>query len=157
MNMKRYWVRRIASVLMLAALVAACAPVPAPAGVTARPAIATSAPPDQLVTQAARIVGVWQTFSPDCTPAFMLIRPDGTATWSCKQDGSNGISGTYHFDNGQFKVLNDFCGAEGQYQVYAAADGSTNKALLFKVVKDDCAAEVETLTRQEVTWVSALP
>ncbi len=144
MHTRLYLIRSIGSALLLAVLAAACAS-------------AASAPQEQLVTQASQIVGVWQTFSPDCTPGFMLVHPDGSLTWSCKRDGSNGISGTYHFDGSQFKVLNDFCGAEGQYQVYARADGSTSKALVFKVVKDDCAAEVSTLTAQKVTWISALP
>ncbi len=144
MRTRLYLIRSVGSALLLAVLAAACAP-------------ATSAPQDELVTQVSQIVGVWQTFNPDCKPGFMLIRPDGTLTWSCNRDGSAGISGTYHFVGSQLNVLNDFCGAEGLYQVYSAANSSASKALIFKVVKDDCAAEVSTLTEQKVTWISALP
>ncbi len=133
----------LALTVLAAIALAACSPG---AGITG-----------QSLTQPAQIVGVWQTFSPHCTPGYMLIRPDGTYTWSCKRDGSDGLSGTYRFDGSNFIILNDICGAEGTYQVFAAGNDPTAKTLTFKLVKDDCAAEVSTLTTQKVTWDSALP
>ena len=107
------------------------------------------------ITNAAELVGVWQVYDPHCTPGYMLIRSDGTYTWSCQPDGSNGLTGKYHFSNGNFVVLNDFCGAEGRYNVNIASDNP--KALAFSVVNDSCNAEIQTLTGQKVTWVSPLP
>ncbi len=156
MNTKKHWIGSIVPLALLV-LAAACAPAPASVSATATPVPATSTPQDKLLGQASEIVGVWQTFSPHCTPGYMIIRSDGTYTWSCSRDGSDGLSGTYRFDGSDFVVLNDICGAEGHYQVYGEGYAPTGKALIFKVVKDDCAAEVSTLTSQKVTWDSSLP
>ncbi len=161
MNAKNHLLRGIVGALLLQALTAACAPAPstaapAPATVATQPA-ATATSAGKLLSQASDIVGVWETFSPHCTPGYMLIRPDGTYTWSCSRDGSDGLSGTYRFDGSDFVILNDICGAEGRFQVYGQGSGPTGKALVFKLVKDDCDADVNALTSQVVTWVSALP
>ncbi len=177
MNAKPYLVRSIFCVILLAVLASACATAQAgtaqapTAAAPKAPAIATAQAPTtiasqraatataqgKLLGQASEIVGVWETFSPHCTPGYMLIRPDGTYTWSCNRDGSDGLSGTYRFDGTDFVILNDICGAEGHYRVYGEGDGAAGKALVFKVVNDGCDADLNTLTAQTVTWVSALP
>ncbi len=125
----------------------------APSAPTMAPAVVPGS--SRTITDAAEIVGVWQVFDPHCTPGYMLIRPDGTYTWSCRPDGADGLSGKYHFSDGKFVVLNDLCGAQGQYYVNVA--GNNPKSLAFSVVNDSCDAEVKTLTGQRVTWVSPLP
>lgn len=102
-------------------------------------------------------MGIWQIYDPHCTPGFMIVRPDGTFTWSCHQDGSAGLSGKYRFDGDRLVVLNDLCGAEGQYEVHASGSDPASRTLAFKVIKDDCAAEVNAFTTQKLTWDSALP
>ncbi len=139
-----------------AMLLAGCGSTLAGGAPSSSPTLVLSTPTDSAaVTDPAQIVGVWQVYDPQCTPGYMLIRPDGTYTWSCRPDGSNGLSGKYHFSHDKFVVLNDLCGAEGQYHVKVAGDSP--KALAFSVVKDSCDAEIKTLTGQKVTWVSSLP
>ena len=110
-----------------------------------------------IITQPAQIQGVWQVYSTHCTPGYMIIRDNGTYTWSCQTDGSNGVSGKYHFSNGKFLILNDICGAEGQYRVNASEPAADPRTLTFRVIKDSCDLDVRTLTAQEAVWVSGLP
>ncbi len=139
-----------------AILLTACGSMSTGAASSLIPTLILSTPSESgAVTDPAQIVGVWQVYDPHCTPGYMLIRSDGTYTWSCRPDGSDGLSGKYHFSHGKFVVLNDLCGAEGQYHVTVAADNP--KALAFSVVSDSCDAEIKTLTGQKVTWVSSLP
>ncbi len=142
--------------VLLAAGLAACSPAAGPTSQPVPTAAAPTAAP-QALTQPSQIMGVWQIFSPHCTPGYMIIRPDGTYTWSCNRDGSDGLSGTYRFSGSDFMILNDLCGAEGRYQVYSTAGAPAGKGLTFKLVKDDCAADVNALTAQPATWDSALP
>jgi hypothetical protein len=137
-------------------ILSGCGPLsastPPPAFPTLLPSTAAGS---GAITSAAQIVGIWQIYSPHCSPGYMLLRPDGTYTWSCQPDGSNGLSGKYHFSHGNFLVLNDLCGAEGRYEVHIAGDNP--RALAFSVVSDTCDTEVQALTGQRVTWVSPLP
>lgn len=141
---------------LAATALAACgagAVSPTAAAPTVIPPTATQEP----ITEASQLVGIWQTYSPHCKPGYMIIRPDGSLTWSCQRDGSSGITGKYRFEGNRFVVLNDLCGVEGIYEVRAASNEAGSRALVFNVVKDDCAAEVETFATQKATWDSALP
>ncbi len=143
-------------VLLLATLIlSGCGPMVAGPAPSSYPTLLATPPDNGTITNAAQIVGVWQVYDPQCSPGYMLLRPDGTYTWSCHPDGSNGLSGKYHFSNGNFVLLNDVCGAEGRYHVSVAGDNP--KALAFSVVSDSCSTEVQTLTGQRVTWVAPLP
>jgi hypothetical protein len=132
-------------------LLAACAPS-APAAAPTQVTVSTPTPAGDLVTQASQIVSIWQTFNPHCDPGFMLIRPDGTYTWSCSQDGSDGASGKYSLQNGRFLIQNDFCEG-GQYEARLV---SQPKSLVFTLIKDDCSTNVDALTKQPLVWVSGL-
>lgn len=142
-------VRNLLSILTLStALLVACAPaVPA----------ATPTPVGQPVTSADQIVGVWQTFNPHCAPGYMLIRPDGTYTWACSQDGTNqSLTGRYSLDGSRMLIANDLCQG-GQFDVRLVPASGGSKSLAFTLVKDDCSGEVDIMTKQPVLWVSPLP
>ncbi len=139
------------SLMMLvlpALLLAACAPA-APT--------ATPTPAGQPVTSSDQIVGVWQTFNPHCQPGYMLIRPDGTYTWSCSKDGTDqSLSGRYSLDGSRLLIANDLCQG-GEFDVRLVQPSGQTKSLAFTLVKDDCSGEVDIMTKQPVLWVSALP
>lgn len=147
------------SLLLLAAFTVLTACSPAPRGPSSSSATVLLPKPTEItvVTEPAQVVGVWQVYSPHCAPGYMIIRSNGTYTWSCQPDGSDGLSGKYHFSNGKFLLLNDLCGAEGRYRVNGSQPAVIPRTLTFTVVKDDCEAEIKSLTTQKAVWVSALP
>jgi len=86
----------------------------------------------------------------------MLVRPDGTYTWSCNRDGSDGVSGNYTIENGRFVIQNDFC--EGrQYEVRDLSANGTPGPLVFTIVKDDCPTIEDHLMIKPAIWLGALP
>jgi hypothetical protein len=155
---------RMAGLFLLAGLIsillAACAPsvsVSIPTFMQSPTSLPLPMQVVGLVTQAKDIVGIWQVFDSHCAKGFMLIRTDGTYTWSCNQDGSDGTSGTYWFENQHFLIKNDFCGATGQYEAQIVQEKDQSKSLIFTLIKDDCESEISTLTQQPAIWVAALP
>jgi hypothetical protein len=154
---------RFTGLFLLAGLIcilrAACSPAtvksPSPAGTPAGLALSTQVA--GLVTQPGDMVGIWQVFDTHCPKGFMLIRPDGTYTFSCSRDGSAGDTGTYWFENRNFMIKNDFCGATGQYTAQIFRGNGQPKTLVFTVIKDDCEMEIGALTQQKAVWVAALP
>lgn len=150
-------VTRTLALLMMAAALAACSPGTGGASSSHATVILPKPTDSSIITQAPQIQGVWQVYSSDCTPGYMIIRENGTYTWSCQADGSNGVSGKYHFSNGKFVVLSEICGAEGQYQVNASEPAANPRTLTFRVIKDSCDLEVRSLTAQSAVWVAGLP
>lgn len=144
-------------VLVTLTVLAACAPTtPEPSSSSAT--VLLPKPTDTtVIIQPAQILGVWQVYSTDCTPGYMVIRGNGTYTWSCQPDGSSGVSGKYHFANGKFVVLNNVCGAEGQYQINGSDPAANPRTLTFTLVKDNCDLDIKTLTAQKAVWVAAEP
>jgi hypothetical protein len=147
------------TLLLLTAFTALAACSPGARGLSSSSATVLLPKPTEttIVTEPAQVVGIWQIYSAHCAPGYMLIRSNGTYTWSCQPDGSDGLSGKYHFSNGKFLLLNDLCGAEGRYQIHGSEPAVAPRTLTFTVVKDDCEAEIKTLTTQKAVWVSALP
>lgn len=86
----------------------------------------------------------------------MLVRPDGTYTWSCHRDGSAGVSGKYSLQNGRFLIQNDMC-AGRQYEVRDLSANGTHGPLVFKIVQNDCPDIEDHLTVKPAVWLSALP
>src|SRR5512135_2049926 len=152
-------------ILAASLALASCSPYSAPSVPTSVPpsSAPTQAPAasptlaGQPVTSADQIVRVWQNFNPHCKIGFILIRPDGTDTTACSQDGTNqAISGKYSLQGSRITLNNDLCQG-GQYDVRILQGGSQPKSLLFTVVKDDCSEEVQIMTQQPFLWVGALP
>ncbi len=154
-------------ILFSSVVLAACGPsAPTATPTQAQPSAPTAAPTQapassptpagELVTQASQIVGVWTVYNDHCDTGYMLIRPDGTFTVACSQDGSHGITSKYSLENGQFLTQSDICQG-GQFEAHVLNVGGQPKSLVFTVIKDDCAAEVEMLTKQPLVWVAALP
>ena len=148
------WIALIGCLFLVAcspsAPTAAASAAPSPTNVPAPTAAGA------LVTQAAQMVGIWQVDDPHCQEGFMLVRPDGTYTWSCNRDGSNGVSGKYTLENGRFAIQNDYC--EGrQYEVRDLSAYGTPGPLVFTIVKDDCPTIEDHLMIKPAIWLGALP
>jgi hypothetical protein len=155
---------RLAGLFLIAGLVcilsAACGasvPVNTPSPAITPTSLALPTRVVGLVTQPNDMVGIWQVFDTHCPIGFMLIRPDGTYTFSCNQDGSAGDTGTYWFENQNFMIKNDFCGATGRYEAQIFQGNGQSKSLVFTLIKDDCEMEISALTQQKAVWVAALP
>ncbi len=139
-------VTRTLFVIALALLSGACSPKAAVVAAVAKlpahlPRKAASTPQPALTE--AQLVGVWQSFDPHCAPGYTIIHPGGIIIWSCSPDGSGGLVGSYRLEGSEFIVTSDFCGADGHYQV-----SPSSGTLTFKVIKDDCAAQVDAFTTQ---------
>ena len=143
-------------VLLIATTAAGCSPGPRGSSTSFSTVILPKPTDSTIITQPAQITGIWQVYSTHCTPGYMIIRDNGTYVWSCRVDGSDGVSGKYHFSDGAFVLLNDICGTEGRYRVNGS-DPAGPRTLTFSVVKDSCGLEIQALTAQKATWVADLP
>ena len=120
------------------------APTPFP-----KPHTVTPTPAGSLVNQSQDLVGLWQVDNPHWEPAYMIIREDGTYTWSPHPDGSSpSQSGKFWFEGAVFHILNDFCGKPGTYEVRRHDAVGQPATLSFTMLEDDCSAEVRILTKR---------
>ena len=88
----------------------------------------------------------------------MIIRPDGTMTFSRSQDGSSpSTSGKYWFEQNQIVFDTDLCAVPGRFEVRLVESDVAPFQLLFMLVKDDENCINQFFTRQIPTWVEALP
>lgn len=79
----------------------------------------------------------------------MIIRSDGTYTFSPHTDGSRSSqSGKYWFEGSVFNILNDFCGKPDKYSLKRNDVTGQPATLSFTVIADDCAGEVRILIKQ---------
>jgi len=119
-------------------------PIPTPVGINIR--------------RADEIFGIWMVNShPHYEPAFLLLRPDGTFTFSPNQDGGRpSESGKYWFEDGMLFIKDDFCPTPGKYSVTRQIEANT-ASLVIALVEDGCTARVKILTTAPEIWFGALP
>jgi hypothetical protein len=163
LGVDKMYLAKLARVVLLTAVsslpLAACASSVAPVATVPPPSATIAQPPTlagELVTQADQVVGIWQVDDPHCQKGFMLVRPDGSYTLSCHQDGSDGVSGKYSLENGRFLIQNDYCQGR-QYEARSLQGNGQPRTLVFVIVKDDCPTIEDHLTKQPALWLAALP
>jgi hypothetical protein len=127
------------------------------APVEASTMVATQAGAAKAVTGTADVAGVWLiTSHPHWKTAYLLLRKDGTYTFSPNPDGGKpSESGKYWFEDGQFLISDDFCPKPGKYTMEES--GGENKVLTVTLVEDACAARVRILTGAPAVWSAKLP
>jgi len=146
------------SLIILVLMVVLTACQSGPSMMTGQP---TQAPSQSVsvkdITQAEDIYGVWKlTHHPHYDPAYWLLRPNGTYTFSPNQDGGRpGESGTYWFENGQLLIKDDFCPTPGKYTVQEQ-EREGGPALVVELVEDGCTARMKILTGGVVSWIGSM-
>jgi len=68
----------------------------------------------------------------------MILREDGTYTWSRNLDGTKGQTGDYWMEDGIFYLCDLFCRNPGQYRVGLREAQCQPETLVFSLQEDDC-------------------
>ncbi len=141
-------------ILFVALVLAACQAKAAPAEQSAIPTPTTTG---IAINRADEMLGVWMlTSHPHYKPAYWLVRPDGTYTFSPNQDGGRpSESGIYWFEAGQLLIKDDFCPTPGKYTVMKQ-DQAGGSSLIISLVEDGCTARVKILTSSPEVWFGSL-
>jgi len=144
--------------LCLIITLSACTPAVSanqPANPTPGPSSSVAA----MITRAekpADISGIWLISFPDYKPAYLVIRPDGTYSFSPNTDGTHGQLGNYQFVKGTLHIQNTICGQDSQYTVIRETLSGKPDSLLFSPVQAPCQTLTTFLTEPAPTWVGSV-
>lgn len=131
------------------------------AALTPIPRSATLATGEFLVTNAEEIAGVWygdNAGGGSTKHAYMIIRPDGTFTYSSYPDGSHGSSGKFWFDGTEFHLGDAIC-SDHTYEIRMSKDGDkpTFRFIFISICPDKTGRVVLLNDGLPWTFVSAVP
>jgi len=147
--------RQLLKVLLGVLILAACQGKATPSAALQATQVPTSMAME--ITQATDVYGVWiLTSHPHFKPAYFLLRPDGSFTFSSNPDGGTpSESGKYWFENNQFMISDDFCPTPGKYSVMKQGEPGTSW-LTFTLLEDGCTARMKILTGGVATWFGVM-